>query len=583
MGVLIGVLLVAFCWAVAVTAIILLGLAASSTGAASSTRPDVIRRGVWWGLLLITVFALLANIVVPLQSAQTTIALLVIIAVLGALGLRSLKNHERGQRVHMCLPWRVFLWAGAIGIAYLALAALGPVTNYDSGLYHLGAIRYAAEFPTIPGLANLYFPLGYGNAEFPLAALMGTTGWAEQGFRLVNGLIMVLAALELGIRCLTGDRRPGRFILAVGLTAAWIPLVALSDYWVTSPTQDSSLWIITLVAIAYFADAVNGKEHWRSDAAVATVLGVLMVLLRPTMVVFSLAMILVVLVLTWVRRSERGKATKPLALIVASTAALSFVTAAARDAVLSGWLGYPLALIPLDVSWREPDPDQYRIAILGFHRDPANMWGATDGWTWVGPWVSRLPVQWEFYALLVLILAAVVVLILGARRGVMTGSWRSLMTVATPIAIGLFAWWAFSPPSFRFAWGIVFGLPIAAIGWVWARGSTVSPVGYDVLSRTAVTASAIVLMAVTGFSALTRFDWGSLTSTTEWSAGVSVTVPIAPVTSVSVRTVRLDSGLEVIAPEDSEQCWERWPLCTPSVSPSVRFRGEGVREGFLPG
>ena len=57
----------------------------------------------------------------------------------------------------------------AAAVVYLAVAALGPVTNYDSGLYHLGAIRYAADFATIPGLANLYFPFGYGNAEFPLA------------------------------------------------------------------------------------------------------------------------------------------------------------------------------------------------------------------------------------------------------------------------------------------------------------------------------------------------------------------------------------------------------------------------------
>ncbi len=128
--------------------------------------------------------------------------------------------------------------------AYLALAALGPLTNYDSGLYHLGAVEYSRLFPAIPGLASVYSPLGYATAEFPLAAALSAGPWGSEGLRLANGLLMAALALDVALRALQGRRGPGFFVAAVGLVAAWVPLLALSDYWVTSPSQDTAALVV---------------------------------------------------------------------------------------------------------------------------------------------------------------------------------------------------------------------------------------------------------------------------------------------------------------------------------------------------
>jgi hypothetical protein len=475
------------------------------------------------------------------------------------------------------------LWI-AMGLAalYVAAAALGPVTNYDSGLYHLGAIRYASEFPTVPGLANIYFPFGYGNAEFPLGALLTSGPWGAEGFRLLNGLAMTLVALELTIR--SGHRKlsPAFFILAVGLTASWVPMIALADYWVTSPTQDSSVLFVTLVAVAYLADAVRGRRLWVADAAVAVVLAVLLVLLRPTMGAFAAALVLVIAVRSWRRPAlgaPRWRIT--LAAVVAVTLTAG-VAASFRDYLLSGWLLYPLSVLSFDVPWRAPDPVFNRTATLGFHRDPDTLWEAAQGWDWIDAWVSRLPTQWETYLLIMGVLVAAVLVVLAARSSVHQAWWRVMVASGLPSAFMVVVWWVVTPPSFRFAWGPLFTLVAVPIGcslWVLLKSPGLryrSQSGMIVV----ILACSGPIVLVTGYSVAARFDSAAITSKRTWGPGLPYAVAAVPEPNVAPR--ELPSGLVIQAPLEGEQCWDRWPLCTPQVDPTVRLRGPALVDGLLP-
>ena len=247
MGALVGTALVLATWAVCAFVLVLLGLLPARLGTGRGAA--MWRASIWWGLLVVTLFAYAVNLVQPLRSAVTAWAFVALVMVLAVLGLARLRRPLRGQvvvRRHLWILWT----AMGVAIAYLALAAVGPVTNYDSGLYHLGATRYAADYATIPGLASLYSPLGYGNAEFPLGALLGNGPWNGEGYRLLNGLLIALVVLDLVIRGRARRLTPGFFILAVGLVAALVPMIALADYWVTSPTQDSAVLMLTVIAVA---------------------------------------------------------------------------------------------------------------------------------------------------------------------------------------------------------------------------------------------------------------------------------------------------------------------------------------------
>ena len=595
-----GTLLVLITWALALLALVSLGLvpallSARAEGGGRCVGACSIRHAAWWGLLIVTVFAYAINLWLPLYAGGTAVAGIALVVVLGVPGWLMWRQrrssrpiNERGTRGPAPSPWTwVALWV-ALGasLVYLAAAAVGPVTNYDSGLYHLGAIAYAGQFATIPGLANLSFPFGYGNAEFPLAALFGNGPWSGEGYRLLNGFVMAMAVTDLALRARQRRWTPGFLVLAVGVLAAWVPMVALSDYWVTSPTQDSSVFIVTIVASAYVTDMVRGRGDWIASAATTIVLSTLLVLLRPTMVAFAATALVVTIVLVRRRRGQvHPRQARTAAALVAVLAVLAAALATARDVVLSGWLQYPLSVLPFDVPWRAADPTQYRDATLGYHRDPANLWESVEGWSWVGPWLSARLTQWETYEFLGLLCVTVVLLALASRCRSRRLPVAAIGMAMFPSLVATIVWWAFTPPSYRFAWGSLFTLATVPIGWaVWvlaANGRDRAGAARRWQSVTAL-AVAVPVLLVTGYSALARYDAAAVTEQRTWSLLVSIPYAVAPITAVPVQTVRTSSGLELLQPTLSDQCWANWPLCTPSPNTDLHLRGAVIADGFLP-
>lgn len=545
----------------------------------------VLRRAIWWGLLVVTLFTYLVNLAHPLHSGTTAAAGLALLGVLGIPGwwLATRRGLRMPSARH---DWPfVLLWVAlAASLVYLAAAALGPVTNYDSGLYHLGSIKYAADYPTVPGLANLYFALAYGNAEFPLAALLGNGPWQGEGFRLLNGLVMALAVVDLGLRAHQRRLRPGFFVLAVGIVAAWVPMVALSDYWVTSPTQDSSVLVLTVVATAYLADAAAGGRTWLAEAATACTVALLLVLFRPTMVAFAAGTLLVAITLAWRRRS-RSPRLGAAVLVLAAGAILAAVAATGRDYVLSGWLQFPLSIHAFDVPWLAADPTMDRVATLGFHRNPDDLWGSTAGWAWVGPWLANRLAQWETYEFLGLVVVALVLVHLADRATRPHARWRAMLLAWAPSLLATAVWWTLTPPSYRFAWGPLFTLATVPIGWsAWllSSGEHRSRIPAPTWRAIALTAVAVPIVMVTAYSAVARLQVGAITAEREWRLGIAIPYAVAPVIDVPVVDVSTTSGLILTQPTESDQCWDHYPLCTPRPTASLRLRGADIGSGFLP-
>lgn len=587
MSMLAGALLVVVSWLAMLTAAVGVGLLPSLLVSRGRWTRATVRMALWWGLTLLFILIGAVGIVLPLRDVIAGAVVVAVVAGLSLAGaiaarraLRSERRHAQGRRAAPALWWWVLLVGGVAGVAYLAVAALGPVTNYDSGLYHLGAIAYAGDYRAIPGLANLYFPLGYANAHFPLAAFLGNGPWDGVGYRLLNGLLVAAMVSDLLLR---GSRRPrdvGFFILAVGTAATLVPLAALSDYWVTSPTSDSAVLVLTVVACAYLGDAVARPARAASSGSVAVMLGVLTVMLRPTMLIFTSACIILWLALLWRARKDRSPGLVPI--LVAAVAILAGVVMSVRDVILSGWIQYPLSLVAFDVPWLAADPTQFRVPTLGAARDASDLWAAAEGWAWVPGWTSRLPQQWEVFEFAALGAAALGLVIVAARVAAPLRG-RALLLLMSPSLAAVIFWWVATPPSFRFIWGPLFmlvGIPAGWALWRLSSGRT------GTWQPRAVWASAlgvtVPVVAVVSFSAVARFDSNGLTEERTWTLGVSIPYAVAPVRPAQVTEVVLPSGLAVLIPTESDQCWSSYPLCTPAAGGSVRLRGQTIQDGFLP-
>lgn len=562
----------------------------------SRTRNSLalLRQSMWIGLLVAVVAMLAIGIVFPLHSTQAGLSFAVVVVAIAALGLFLHQKRKQTTRIGLSqvtwIHWVFFLGLVA-SLIYLAAAALGPVTNYDSGLYHLGAIKYASDYATIPGLANLYFPFGYNTSLYPVAAFLGNGPWGDNGYRLANGFLIFLLSLEVFTRIITAKRglkglSVGALFLVVATPVVVIALVSLSDYWVTSPSSDAAVLVMTVVSVAYLLDALTTTRRFTINAGVSFVAAVIAFSLRPTMVVFLITLTLVLLLrLTRLPRQHRNL----LRLVIPALLGIALlVVQSVRDYILSGWLQFPLSLFAFNVPWVAADPTWNRQPTLGNARNPADIWGSIDGFDWLGPYFSRLPNQWEFYLVLLLFAATLAAVALSAIFS--TGiHWKTLTLAQIPIVASVITWFFFSPPTFRFGWGPVFSFFFVFLAFALkaliqgssepTRMNSVITGGTKYLLPLLGTA----LILIVGFNSLFRFQGEAINQAQSWSIGpLSVEYPIAPVIDVPVNEKTLDSGLTVLVPLESDQCWDNYPLCSPIISPSVSLRGDSITEGFLP-
>jgi len=568
-----GGALVAATWVFATFLVVSLGVGLAALTAPRADRLTLVRLSLWWGLLVCACAAVLINLVAPLHSAGALILFVALTILVGAPGWFVWRRRRSRAYPRPLGMWWLVVIALAIAQVYLACAVLGPVVGYDTGLYHLGAVAYSADFATLPGLANLYGPLAYATAEFPLAALIGNGPWATEGFRLLNGLLLGFVALDLVVRVMGRRFSPGTFVLIVGVAAAWIPMVAMADAWVTGPSQDCATLAVSVIVASYLADFVSRSRG--RDAGIALVGGVFLVMIRPTMIVFA-AGVVVVVVAIWLFRKRRMTEVMRVAIPALVLAVVAGVAQGARDYRSSAWWGFPLSVHPFDVPWRSVNPDGLREATLGFMRDSGHIWESVHGWSWVGPWIGRIPYQWEPYEFLALTLA--LVLVLAFTRGCVGRHWRQIGLAVLPSALALIAWFLVTPPAFRFIWGPFLALPVVPLGWaLWCKRGNSS---WRALS---VAGLVLPIVAVTCFSAVVRLPWSSMTQNRQWTLGaLSITYWVTPVREPAVMIVRAGKGLDIAVPTETDQCWARYPLCTPTPDWQLHLAGPSLADGLLP-
>ena len=534
------------------------------------TRPSQIslsqfRQSLWVGLLIVTVAALLLDIVWPLGGG---IALWVLLVLIG-FGLLSAAWHivaavrQRGSAPST--RW----WIGGVvlGILFLVYAgwALGEPTNYDTGLYHIGAINYARDFPTIPGLANLHERFGFNSSMWPLSAWLGSLGWGGNEFRIVNGLLLTLLLTDTAVRLL-GARRtpnvPGTPITTIGSVLVLGAMAQYPGRLLASSAQDSAALILGLVAVAYFCDAMARRRWWehpeaRSAVSVALVAAISGALMRPLGWVLAAGIWAVALVVAATGR-EALVAVRSLTPVTV-VAVLAGVLMGVRDYILSGWLLYPAGLIGFRVDWRYPDPSVSSDRITAWARSPfQDVQNTLADSSWVIGWLQRLPTDWSIPALVALLgLAALLWWLSRGQRD--PWLWRGCAAALAPVVLLLIAWFITAPDP-RFAWAGIVGLGLVPVGFL---AQEVPPTRL-LVGGGAVMAALLVLAGVRG-------SWEAWS----WRA-------VAPPTAEIIEG-ELADGTAVLTPTPGDQCWETYPMCRPQYeSPAIERRGAGLEDGFRP-
>jgi len=497
--------------------------------------------------------------------------------------------------------------AGVVGVLWLANRALGPAQDYDLGLYHASAVRYAVDYGTVTGLANLQSRLGGGDAHLLLVAFLEHGPWAGAASHLVGGLLVSLLALEIATRAVSGRRGSFARRLALLLAPAAITVVGVGPaYRLASPNLDLAAFVLVAVGAVYLAECA--EDGVRPTPALASLSAfTAAAVTRPQY--FLPALVTAAVVVVALRRPR----------VVIAVCGVPAVLAGAwlvRQTLLSGYPFFPATFVRLPVGWRVP------LANVQAQNRWTDAWARWPGqtpdvvnasWHWLSVWAHRRVRDFDVMAPAALLAALPPALLV--RGGARASRAKPLLAAAAPSLALLVGWFAVAPDP-RFALAPLWLVPAALAAWALPATGDRSPPA--VVAVGALTAAGFAAVAVTHLTWLflvaldalalaavalrlaaaerlqTLFARASLVAVAlvpvgfvadrggfdvlSATGGATLGTQPTPVPSVVAYTTRF--GLRLTRPAGgADQCWGVL-LCVPQPSPDVRMRGRSIGDGF---
>lgn len=409
----------------------------------------------WVGIALVVALLYVWTFAFPINAIPLAIVLTVGLAALvpWRRALRALPHGEPWCRTRW-LP--VVLVLSALWVANLCR---GPLINTDTALYHYQGVLWAKTYPTVPGLVNLFGPLGFNNGSFVYDALLDAGPWSGEAHHIANGLLMqvFLSLAWLGLirvwRATGSERLQGVFD-AVLLAPA--TNMVIQD-WLTSFATDLPETVFLLMAASEAFKFLTD----RSDDPLARAYRVFTILTFMAIAVtfkVSVALVAVVLALVvlgkWLLSRRPARAIVRRGLIWSVLAPLTIGLAwMGRGVVLSGYPLFPSSVAAFPVDWRAPESHaDCEFAFAAFssrasvdEREVVTGEVGIDGW--IGRWFLESATA-DLHMLVIPSLMVVLVgalVVIGGRRVRDADGHPTGWLLAIPSLVGVVAWFVLAP------------------------------------------------------------------------------------------------------------------------------------------
>jgi hypothetical protein len=417
-------------------------------------------RSFWigWGVLLAV--AQFVTLFFPLKGLCLLLA--------GSVALPGLWWQARAVRARVATAaaaprWKHYVFWILLALCALRLAAglgmLGWSGAYDSDLYHFNSVRWAKEYPAVPGLANLFSPLGVNSTYLLYAAIMDHGCYYREAAWIVPGVFVVMFVAQLLWTWLLETAANQRTRLCASLLLAYA-LLQVCDT-VPSLYYDRPAAICLCLAVLELLHLEPASAPPRETLAglfALLLLAAVSVSIKPVGLVATALLGALGFVLAW-RLPQRAAWLRVLVLPAALAAGML-----ARNAILSGWLLYPAPHGQLPVSWAVPErtASVEPGAVMHTVRNGYAMfraWARQPGpgylealrggpWQWLRPWWQKNHHAVELKLLGGGLLFLVLGLLPGRRRAP-----AGLLHFAVLLTGANLAFWFFTAPDLRFGEG----------------------------------------------------------------------------------------------------------------------------------
>ena len=351
---------------------------------------------------------------------------------------------------------------------------------YDTGLYHIPAMRWTLESPLTVGLANLHGRFGFNSLWIPLVSVIdGFTIILNDPIFLLNGIMTVFFCSIAAMRSIRSYKEHISLQFSdIFLLFSLIPIVLYGPYFINSASPDYAILILTLLIVYLYLYAYENQKVLKNIFIIAFLLSLFALTIKMSAIILCFC---TVGSLVYNIYRERHFSIKPsikalfmyIKRIVKTYYApllltlLTIMIWLIRGILLSGYALYPLPWTGLqDLPWTVPlsFAQGEQDAVICWARYPgSDCLSSLHNWMWVPKWLA---IHAKELCVPIAILLVAVVLLLVYKFHFKSSFMRKehFLHIIFISTIGVIFWFL-SAPDPRFGMGAIYGLCLGFMAW----------------------------------------------------------------------------------------------------------------------
>ena len=450
---------------------------------------------------------------------------------------------------------------------YLSFIPFNWSLHYDTGYYYLPSIKWMRESIVPFGLANLHGMLGYNSSWFTAAAIVETPLFIKESpLFIINALIMFFYGSAAFLTFLEKIRVQKVLFSDYFLIFTLVPWLIRTRPNMASPAPDLPVMLIILFIVYLLIRSFEEKENNYFYFFYSIIFSAFAVTIRlSTLPILICSILALIYYGVFIRKNLNftysGKSIFKSSIFYKNLIMpffLFIMTWVIKGIILSGCIAYPSNLGYFkNLVWSaNPNRDSKYIlswARGGLHASPQEVLG---NWNWLKPWFIRFVTSGDKIILLIIIAGLALLIIAIIRKNFLNDNKsRSLFFVPLIVSFSGIAFWFFTAPEPRYAYGFLFSFALLIFSYGFYALKLPK---YEEISKLAVAFLIVFIFLVEIVPLNVGID---KIFTNTW--------PKMPEVEAIEETTK--EGVKINVPAKGDQCWYMELPAAPNFNPDLKI------------